>query len=573
MMNTATPGEPRTYVQVTFHDQKIYQAPIDTPLKAFVQQWEMDHQIPSAQRAIAAMVDNRLRELTIPVKRDISIRLVTLGESDGALIYRRSLCFLMIAAAEMCFPGIKVSIDYSLPQRAFFCRLADRPNFTPEELAQIKVKMRELVAANLPITRDRMSLEESQQYFAKRGDEEKVRLLQFRSRDYLSIYKLGDFADYFFGYMAPSTGYLQWFDLSLVDEDGFLLQYPEDEKPDYVRPAVKLSKLDEVFRQADEWLQLLEINDFGQLNEAIQQGRMRELILVAEALHERRIAEIGQEIAEAHHKGARLVLIAGPSSSGKTTFSKRLAIQVMTHGLKPFTLELDNYFVDRDLTPRDENGEFDFEALEAVNLALFNEHLEKLIAGEAVIMPRYDFKEGKSTLGREVRLTAEHVIIVEGIHGLNPRLTSAIPRERQYLIYVSALTQLNIDRHNRVSTTDVRLLRRIVRDATYRGWTATDTLGRWQSVRRGEKHNIFPFQENADVMFNSSLFYELAVLRPLAEPHLLRVNLDHPKWAEANRLLSFLTWVTPVPDEGVPDNSILREFIGGSNLREYHPGI
>jgi len=297
------------------------------------------------------------------------------------------------------------------------------------------------------------------------------------------------------------------------------------------------------------------------------------LILVNEALHEQHIAHTASEIAKRHENGLRLVLIAGPSSSGKTTFSKRLAIQLMAHGLQPYTLEMDRYFVERHLTPRDEHGEYDFEALEAVDVPLFNEQLLKLTRGECVNIPHFDFISGMRDFREEVQLSAEHILIVEGIHGLNPRLVSALPTEQTYRIYVSALTQLNMDRHNRVPTTDVRLIRRIVRDATTRGYSALDTLSRWESVRRGEKRNIFPYQENADIMFNSALLYELAVLRPLAEPLLLQVETRQPHYIEARRLLSILGWVQPMGPENIPDNSLIREFVGGSNLRDYMPGI
>jgi uridine kinase len=571
-MSLVFPSQTRETVQVKLlPNGQVYEAPYGTPLLAFFQRAEHDSQTPAEARAVAAMVDNRLRELTYPVVRDLEVRPITLYEMDGIRIYRRSLSFLLIAAVHACFPDAEVIIDHALPQRAFACHVENRPNFTAAELDQINRKMRELVNANLPITRTAMSLAEAQEYFAQRGDEEKVRLLQFRTRDYLRIYTLGDFSDYFFGYMVPTTGYLLWFDLEIA-EIGFLLRYPDENKPNMIQPLQKLGKMSEVFRETGRWLKLLEVRDIGQLNQVNATKGLRELILIAEALHERRIAEIGQQIAERVVEGVRLILIAGPSSSGKTTFSKRLAIQLMTHGLKPFTLELDNYFVDREATPRDENGEYDFESLRAINVDLLNQHVQALIAGEQVQLLRYDFHLGKSVDGRTVQLTPEHVIIMEGIHGLNPNLTPSIDPGRTYRIYVSALTQLNIDRYNRVSTTDVRLLRRIVRDATHRGWTATDTLARWESVGRGERQNIFPYQEQADVMFNSALVYELAALRPYAEPHLLRVNLNHPKWAEANRLLSFLSWVKPASDEGIPDNSILREFIGGSNLRDYHPG-
>jgi len=318
---------------------------------------------------------------------------------------------------------------------------------------------------------------------------------------------------------------------------------------------------------------LLGIEDIGQLNMAIRDGRARELVLVNEALHEQHIAHIATQIAERHRDGLRLVLIAGPSSSGKTTFSKRLAIQLMAHGLKPYTLEMDRYFVEREKTPRDEHGEYDFEALEAVDLPLFNDQILRMTAGEKVQIPHFNFVTGLREVGEEVQLTADHILIVEGIHGLNPALVSSLPTQQTFRVYVSALTQLNIDRHNRVPTTDVRLIRRIVRDATYRGYSAVDTLSRWESVRRGEKRNIFPYQENADIMFNSALLYELAVLRPLAEPLLLQVEPRKPHYIEARRLLSILGWLQTMDTELVPDNSLLREFIGGSILRDYTPGL
>jgi uridine kinase len=492
-------------------------------------------------------------------------------DADGMRIYRRSLSFLLIAAAHACFPEARVFIDHALPQRAYAYHVENGENFSHKQLQVIAQKMREFVEADLPIQHTEMSLEEARHYYEERNDAGKLRLLQYRSRDHLSIYTLQDFSDYFFGYLVPSTGYLKWFALE-SSATGFLLRYPDKKNPGAIQPLRKLGKLDEIFHQSSEWLKLLAVRDIGQLNEANRNNRVRELILIAEALHERRIAEIGQQIAQRAAEGVRLILISGPSSSGKTTFSKRLAIQLMTHGLKPFTLELDNYFVDRTQTPLDANGDFDFESLRAINVQLLDKQVQTLIAGDKVVLPRFDFKAGVSVEGRSIQLSREHVIIMEGIHGLNPALIPSISPSQTYRIYVSALTQLNIDGYNRVSTTDVRLLRRIVRDATHRGWTATDTISRWESVGRGERENIFPYQELADDMFNSALVYELAALRPFAEPHLLRVNLNHPKWAEANRLLSFLAWVQPTEDKGIPENSILREFIGGSNLSDYHPG-
>lgn len=567
-----THAKPRQTVQVWFNGKSSYEGPVDSTLEAFCQFWEQDQKIEAESGAIAAIVDNRLRELTYPVKRDVMVTPVTLHNSDGNRIYRRSLSFLLVVAIAECFPGTQVTIEHATPSGAFFCRVRGRDNLSKDELAIVKTKMQEIVQEDSPITRKNIPLEEARQIFGDRNDDDKVRLLEVRTLDYLSVYELRGYIDYFFGYMAPSTGYVKWFDLQTFG-DGFVLRYPRREKAATLQEFKDSPKLAEVFRQTREWLRLIGVNDIGQLNEVNLSERMREIVLVAEALHERKIAEIGEQIAERVAKGVRVVLIAGPSSSGKTTFSKRLAIQLMTHGIKPFTLEMDNYFVNRELTPRDEKGDYDFETLQALNVKLLNDNLLRLIAGEEVQFPKFDFVTGTSGPGHSAQISPEHVIILEGIHGMNPKLTPSVPSDITFRVYVSALTQLNIDRHNRIPTTDVRLLRRIVRDAHHRNYTAEETLSRWQSVRRGEKRNIFPYQENADAMFNSSLVYELAVLRPEAEPLLLRVDPDSPRRVEAHRLLSFLRWVRPMDTTDlIPDNSLLREFVGGSILRDYHPG-
>lgn len=570
-MNTVHIAQPRPNVQVLFNNKFILEGPSGTPLEDFCRTWAEHHQFDPEDRAVAAVVDNRLRELTYPVTRDVVVTPISLRHSDGSRIYRRTLSFILVVAVEECFPGRGVSIEHAMPSGAFFCRTRNGDYFSEADLQQIQTKMQEIVAENSAIVRMSMPIETAREYFANRGDDDKVRLLRVRQQEYLSVYELRGYIDYFFGYMAPSTGYVQWFDLRPFG-DGFVLRYPRREQLPELEPFVDSPKLAEVFRQTGDWLKLIGVSDIGQLNQVVKGAQAQEIVLVAEALHERNIARIAQSVAERHQQGVRIALIAGPSSSGKTTFSKRLAIQLMTYGLKPFTLEMDNYFVDRELTPRDENGDYDFETIEALNVELLNENLLALIRGENVQLPKFDFVMGKASPHRHVQISPEHIIILEGIHGLNPDLTPAIPSETTYRIYVSALTQLNIDRHNRIPTTDVRLIRRIVRDAQHRNYTAEDTLGRWQSVRRGEKRNIFPYQENADVMFNSSLVYELAVLRPLVEPLLLRVNPDSPLRVEAHRLLSFLSWVPYMNSELIPDNSLLREFIGASNLRDYHPG-
>lgn len=564
-------AKPRTSVQVTFPDGIILEGPVGTSLETFVQIYE-EHQPANRPPTVAAIVDSTLRELTMPVNRDVTVQPLTTASGDGGRIYRRTLAFLLTVAVGELFPDTQVLIDYAVPSGAFFCKVRGRAPLTAAELEQVKRHMREIVAADEPITRDIIDLNKAIEIFRERGDDDKVRLLEFRSKNYLTIYELRGQIDYFYGYMVPRTRYLQLFDV-LPEEDGFILQYPRRESPTIIRPPTRSPQLAAVFKRTEEWLSLLGVEDIGHLNRAIQSGRIRELVLVNEALHEQHIAQIARQIAERHKKGLRLVLIAGPSSSGKTTFSKRLAVQIMAHDLKPYTLEMDRYFVDRLKTPVDENGEFDFELLGAVDLPLFNEQLVDLIAGKSVKMPHFDFISGLRSFGEELQLSTEHVIIVEGIHGMNPSLVPAILPAQTFRIYVSALTQLNIDRHNRVPTTDVRLIRRIVRDATYRGYSALDTLMRWDSVRRGEKRNIFSYQENADVMFNSALLYELAVLRPLAEPLLLQVEPGQPDYIEARRLLSILNWLKPMDADLVPDNSLLREFIGGSIFRDYMPGM
>ncbi len=518
---------------------------------------------------IAALVNGELRELTYPLQSDVRVDPVLLSDSDGVRIYRRSLSFLLVTVVRELFPQAQIFVDHTLPFGGCFCRVRGREPFDAGELAQIETRMREVVAEDAPITREFAPLDEAIQMFRARGEDEKADLLMHRQKDYLSLYNLRGLRDYFHGYMVPSTGYLRYFDLHLWPP-GFVLQYPRRHWPTDLRPARDHPQLTAIFRQYGEWLHLLGVESVSGLNEAIASGRIREIILVSEALHEQRVAQIAGQIADRPDR-VRLVLIAGPSAAGKTTFSKRLSIQLLAHGIRPFPLGLDNYFVERAKTPRDERGEYDFEALEALDVPLFNRHLLALMRGEEVQLPRFNFRTGNRERGETVQLGPDHIIVVEGIHGLNPQLVPAVPQERTFRVFISALTQLNIDRHNRVPTTDTRLLRRLVRDATYRGYTAEETLKRWESVRRGEKRHIFPYQEHADVMFNSALVYELAVLKPQAEPLLLQVEPGSPRRVEAKRLLSFLEWFEPCGGDLIPDNSLLREFIGRSILRDYVP--
>jgi uridine kinase len=427
------------------------------------------------------------------------------------------------------------------------------------------------VEQDLPFQKRVAPLAEAVQYFQEKNHVDKVRLLAHRRKDYLTLYSLGDHQDYYHGYMVPSTGYLKWF--SLIPTDGsFTLRFPRRHRPTELLPLPEYNRLLKTFRLYGAWLDRLDIASVGALNDSIQDGRIREVILVSEALHEQQIASIASTIAAGmqQNRPVRIILIAGPSSSGKTTFSKRLTIQLLAQGISPFPLEMDNYFLDRLKTPRNEDGEFDFESVNALDRKRLSHDLNLLIAGQQVQLPHYNFKTGMREDGQMVQLQENQLIIVEGIHGLNPELLPEIAAEQTFRIYVSALTQLNLDHHNRISTTDTRLVRRIVRDARERGYSAQQTIMRWELVRRGEKLNIFPFQENADVMFNSALVYELAALKPLAEPLLRQVPYGAPEYVEAKRMLALLEWFLPLEADLIPDNSLLREFIGGSILKDFH---
>jgi uridine kinase len=561
------PTKPRETAQVWFNDGRVFEGPIGTSLEKFVQVAGSDPDSPT----LAAIVDNELRELTYRIEGDVEVVPITMAHSDGFRIYRRSLSFLLITAIHELFPQASVYVDHSLTFGGYFCEVKGREPFTEEELAQIEARMQEIVEANEPILKERVPLNDAIALFQARGDEDKVRLQNRRRKDYLTLYQLRGFRDYFHGYMIPSTGYLGVFSL-LRYPPGFILHFPRSSPPMQLQPFTDARKLVNVFREYGEWLELIGVPDVGTLNEAIAGERMREVVLVSEALHEQRIARIAAEITERQGR-VRLALIAGPSSSGKTTFSKRLSIQLLANGLRPFPLEMDNYFVDRIKTPRDEQGQYDYESLGALDVGLFNEHLLRLLDGQAVTLPHYSFKTGLREVGPEVRLRPDHIILIEGIHGLNPALLPDVPSEFLYRIYVSALTQLNIDKHNRIPTTDTRLIRRVVRDAAQRGYSARQTIERWEAVRNGEKRWIFPFQEHADVMFNSALVYELAVLKPLAEPLLLQVEPRTQPHLEAKRLLTFLEWFEPLLPDLVPDNSILREFVGGSILQDFRVAL
>jgi uridine kinase len=554
---------PRSTVEVHLSDGRVLCGPRHASIGEFLKA------LPEAENPpiVGAIVNGVLRELTYPIRMDSEVEPVTMDGADGMRIYRRSLVFLLETAFEGRFPDADLKVEHSIFSGGYYCRVLGRAPLSSQELIDLEADMRLLVDADLAFIRQEIPLNDAIAYFQKNDKDEKVRLLSHRRKDYLTLYQLKNFRDYHHGYMLPSTGYLRWFQL-VPTEDGFTLRFPRRQAPTQLLPLSQYPKLLSTFRQYSNWLDRLDISSVGALNDAIQNRRVDEVILVSEALHEQRISEIAAQIAGLSDH-VRVVLVAGPSSSGKTTFSKRLAVQLLATGLSPFPLAMDNYFVDRDLTPLNEEGQPDFESILTLDRKRLNRDLKDLVDGKSVQLPYFDFVIGKSMPGEIVQLKSNEIVILEGIHGLNPDLIPELPTPKIFRIYVSALTQLNLDRHNRISTTDTRLIRRIVRDARERGYSAQQTIQRWESVRRGEKRYIFPYQENADVMFNSALVYELSALKPLAEPLLRQVPFGTPEHVEAKRLLALLEWFLPLESDLIPDNSLLREFIGNSNLRGF----
>ncbi|MCX6098481.1 MAG: nucleoside kinase [Candidatus Bipolaricaulota bacterium] len=553
----------RADVHVTLPDERVVRAPLGVSVADVFRIAYPDEEDPP----VAAVVDGELRELAYPLSRDVSATPVRMSDSDGMRIYSRSLSFLLVVVAAELFPAVPVHIDYSVPHGGYFCRVEGREPFTPEELAQIKTRMLQLVREDHEIVRQRLSPAEVRAQFAARGEESKGRQLLEREGDHLHVYVLNGVIDYFYGYMVPSTGVLKTFSLETFPK-GFILRFPRRETPRRLSPPQRFTALREVFDEYGEWLSLLGMRDVGSLNEAVRDGHIDQVILVFEALHEKRIAEIAATVSHRRTEGTRLVFIAGPSASGKTTFSKRLAIQLLANGAHPYPLALDDYFLPRDELRARLGENPDYDSLGALDVETFRGDLGRLMQGERVTLPRYDFATGTRQRGPSIQLDRDQILLVEGIHGLNPNLSVDPSVSKAFRIFVSALTQLNLDIHNRVSTTDTRLIRRIVRDAHFRGYDATETLSLWENVRRGEKDNIFPYQEGADIMFNSALGYELAVLKPLIEPLLLQVRSSAGR-IEAERLLALLRWFDPCRTETIPGNSILREFIGGSLFKEF----
>ncbi len=553
----------RDTVEIHLPDNKVISGPRGTPVGDFLKIVSVDIPAP----VVGAIVNNELRELTFPILMDSFVTPVSTDSADGARIYRRSLIFLLETVFEEFYPGIGLNIDHSVASGGYYCVVSDRPPLTETELKRLEVRMGQLVNDDVPFLREEIPLSEAIEYFKSIKSSDKVDLLLHRKKDYLTLYSLNSHRDYHHGYMVPSTGYLMWFNLKMTN-GGFTLRFPRRNAPTTISPLPDYPKLLKAFRLYGDWLQKIGIASVGMLNQAISGGKIKELILISEEFHDLQITDIAAKIAS-HIDDTKVVLIAGPTSSGKTTFAKRLSIALLARGISPFPLELDNYFVDREKTPKDKDGNYDFESLQALDINRLVTDLKALSMGEEVQLPRFNFHSGVREPGDLIKIKPDGIILLEGIHGLNPNLLPNYDNQKVFRIYVSALTQLNLDRHNRVSTTDTRLIRRICRDARHRGYNAQTTINRWESVRRGEKQNIYPYQENSAVMFNSALVYELACLKPIVEPLLLQVPFGSQEYIEAKRLLSLLEWFLPLDPSLIPDNSILREFIGDSILEGF----
>ena len=508
---------------------------------------------------IACKVNNEVKNLNYKLKENDEIELLDTTDRDGGRIYTRGLLFIMSMAFKKLYPQIKLNINYQL-KSSMLCEI-EKMEPTEEMLQNVKNKMQEIIDSNLKIEKVEMPRAEAIEFLNKENTTIGKVQLENKEKDTMSLYFCNDYYNYFYGVMPISTGYIKLFDIMKYD-DGFLIRYPSKNNPNKLQPYEETKKLLQTLDEYDDIYKILGVYTLDKINEVIRQGKGKELILLSEALHEKKISQIADLIAT--NKKNRIILIAGPSSSGKTTFAKRLGIQLRLNGIKPKTISVDNYFVERDKTPIDETGKYDFEALQAVDLELLNSDLVKLLNGEEIKLPTFDFKEGrKKYLGNTMKLEDDEVLVMEGIHCLNDNLTPSIPKEQKFKIYISALTVLNIDYYNRISTTDTRIIRRTVRDSQFRGYDAKKTLSAWNSITRGEEKNIYPYQEDADVMFNTSLIYELNALRNYALPLFQKIGKDEEEYSEAKRLCEFLKYFEPINIDDIPKNSLLREFLGG----------
>ena len=545
-------------IKVTVN-QSIYEVKEGTTLSDLAKQVQK----PQEPIILLAYMDGKLKELFTPMTKDCHVRFVTLKEQAGYMAYKRTATLMFLKACEDLLgtgATTKIALDYSIGNSIFCDFLEDR--VIDEAFARsIQKRMEELAKANLPITKRSLDTDQAAKYFDRIGFKGKKELFQFRRESKTNIYSLDGYDNYFYGYMAPSTGYISAFLVSAY-QHGVVLQIPKRKQTEEIVPFTPQPKLFHVMQRSREWTKTMGVDTVGALNDEITHGNINHLILLQEGLQEKLLADIADEIVS---KNKRIILIAGPSSSGKTTFSHRLSIQLQIAGLTPHPVSMDDYFLDRELSPRDENGNYNFETIASLDVDLLTKHINQLLDGEEIDVPSYNFITGKREYhGHKLKIGEKDVLVMEGIHGLNGTLTNEIPEDAKYRIYVSALNQINLDEHNRIPSSDGRLLRRIVRDAMTRGNDARETISRWDSVRKGEEDNIFPYQEEADVMFNSAQIYEIAVLKQYAEPLLFAVPRDCPEYQEAKRLLKFLEYFLNIPSEAIPKTSLLREFIGGS---------
>ncbi len=544
-------------IRVTFNNEE-YEIEKKTTLLELAKRFQSSYK----SNIVAARVNNDIRELSYELTEDARLRFIDLTDEDGMRIYRRSLYFIFIKAVNELFPERNAVISHPM-SNGVYCEIRGDEELTEMDVEAVQKKMHEIVACGLPFEKKTVSTEAARELYKKTGRLDKYEVLEHRQKPYVTVYNCGGYEDYYYGYMVPDTGYIKCFSLR-YHQPGVVIQFPVKGKPEELPPFEEEKKLFKVFMEYKKWVRILGVENVGALNDIVKAGEIGDLIRVSEALQEKKIAEIADKITN-HEEEKRIVLISGPSSSGKTTFANRLGIQLRVNGYTPKTISLDNYFVNRELTPRDEDGEYDYEALEAIDVELFNKHLAALLEGFEVEIPVYNFETGsREATGQRMKMSKNTILVIEGIHGLNDRLTASISPEDKYKIYVSALTSMNIDDHNRIPSTDTRIIRRIVRDNQFRGCSAINTINRWPSVRRGEEKNIFPYQENADIMFNSSLVYELCVLKPLAEPLLMELGPENERYSEVKRLIEFLSYFLPADGKDIPNNSIVKEFVGGS---------
>lgn len=539
---------------------KILTVPIGSTLEEIYEQFGIE----MTYGPVSAKVNNKVEGMHYRVYNRKDVEFLDLTTSSGLRTYTRTLFFVLCKAVSELYPGGHVIIDIPV-SNGYFCDLQIGREVSAFDVDSIKKRMKEIIDAKMPVKRKERTTEEAIKLFRERGAESKVKLMESLGRLYTIFYEIDGYYDYFYGTLLTNTSKLHLFDL-VKYYDGMLLRIPSISDPGQLGELVRQDKMFEIFKEHHRWQDILNLRTIGDLNEAVAKGMTASLINVSEALQENKIVRIAQQIAE--KKTVKMVLIAGPSSSGKTTTCKRLSIQLLANGLRPIGISLDDYFVDRENTPKDEKGDYDFESLYALNIPMLNEQLNALLAGKEVELPKYNFQTGKSEKsGRMLQLKGNEVLVVEGIHALNPELTAQVPEEQKYRVYASALTTLLIDDHNYIPTTDNRLLRRIVRDFKYRGVNAQETIRRWPSVRAGENKWIFPYQENADAMFNSAMLFELAAIKQQAEPLLEQVPENSKEYSEAYRLLKFLKYINPIPYQQVPSTSLLREFLGGSSFK------